>query len=254
MFNSIKTKRIGSADEILQVDLTKFKGRCFYSTDLHGYYDLLHEKLKEVAFDSSKDILILGADMCDRGPDSKYVLDYLNEPWVYCIRGNHEQLLIQSFEDGFVGPAARCLYENGGDWVFELVETEKLQTVQSIYESFKSLPLAIELETKSGKRVGIVHAEVPYGDWDRFKGMTKAELDYSGQAVAQWARTKYDTQNQDFVKNIDVVLQGHTPTKSGNLELLGNQAYCDLGSFFRNKICFIEITDEFITGIENGKI
>lgn len=243
----IKTRRTGPADEILQIDLTEFTGRCFHTTDLHGCYDLLHEKLSEVTFDITKDILILGADMCDRGPDSQHVLNYLNEPWIYCIRGNHEQLLIQSFEDGFVGPAARCLYENGGDWVFELMDAGKLQTVQAIYESFKSLPLAIELGTKSGKRVGIVHAEVPYGDWERFKGMTQEELDHDGQAVAQWARTRYDRQEVTNVTGIDYVLVGHTPTNSGEPEWLGNQLYLDLGSFFTGKLGFVQIA-------ENGKV
>lgn len=227
-------------NEIKILDLRKHKGRCFFTSDLHGYYDLLHEKLKEVAFDSTKDILILGADICDRGPDSKYVLDYLDEPWIYCIRGNHEQLLIQSFEDGFVGPAARCLYDNGGDWVFDLIETGKLQTVKAIYETFKSLPLAIELLTPTEK-IGIIHAEVPYGDWDKFKNITEAELKRNGEATAQWARTKYGRRDESLVKNIDRVLVGHTPTKSGDVEILGNVWYTDLGSFFRNKISFIQL-------------
>ena len=110
-----------------------------------------------------------------------------------------------------------------------------------IYESFKSLPLAIELETRSGKRVGIVHAEVPCGDWEWFKGMTKAELDHSGYAVAQWARSRYDKQRVDNVIGIDYVLVGHTPTKTGDVEMLGNVVYTDAGSFFRGKLNFIEI-------------
>ena len=218
------------------------KGRDFFVTDVHGYFDLLVEKMREVGFSPANgDRLFSSGDWCDRGPQSNEVLDWLQEPWVYSTRANHEQLLIQSFEDGFVGPTARCLYENGGDWVFELIDAEKLQTVKAIYEAFKSIPLAIELESRSGKKVGIVHAEVPYGDWEQFKNITKAELKWSGEAVAQWARTKYDRQNQDFVKNIDLVLSGHTPTESGNVEVLGNVWYCDAGSFFRNKLNFFEI-------------
>ena len=52
----IKTKRVGPANEIMEIDLTEFKGRSFFSTDLHGCYDLLHEKLRDVSFNSEKDI------------------------------------------------------------------------------------------------------------------------------------------------------------------------------------------------------
>jgi len=50
-------------EHIKTLDFTKPKGRVFYTTDSHGCYDLLHEKLKEVAFDSTKDTLISGGDM-----------------------------------------------------------------------------------------------------------------------------------------------------------------------------------------------
>ena len=232
----IKTKRGGPANEIMEIDLTEFKGRAFFSTDLHGCYDLLHEKLREVSFSSEKDILILGADMCDRGPDSKYVLDYLNEPWLYCIRGNHEQLLIEACEEGFHGWATNCLLSNGGLWVADLQPHE----LKAIYESFKSLPLAIELLTPTEK-IGIIHAQCPYNNWDEFKKMTKPELEFNGYATAQWARTNYNRQWQETVKGVDRLLVGHTPTDSGDVEFLGNTWYCDAGSFFRDKINFIQL-------------
>lgn len=227
-------------NHIKVLDFTNPKGRVFFTSDLHGHYDLLHDKLREVDFDSTKDVLICGGDMCDRGPDSQYVLDYLNEPWVYCIRANHEQLLIQTVEDGFSGPAARCLYENGGEWFFNLLDQGQMSTIKAIYESFKSLPLAIELLTPTEK-IGIVHAQVPRGCWDEFKKMTKPELEWNGEATAQWARTNYDKKLSIQVGGVDRVLVGHTPTDSGEIEVLGNVHYCDLGSFFRDKISFVQL-------------
>ena len=232
-------------NHIKVLDFTKPKGRVFFTTDLHGHYDLLHESLREVAFDSTKDILISGGDWCDRGPDSQHVLDYLNEPWVYSIRANHEQLLIQTVEAGFSGPAARCLYENGGEWFFNLLDQGQMSTIKAIYESFKSLPLAIELLTPTEK-IGIVHAQVPRGCWDKFKVMSTQEMEWEGYAIAQWARTKYDKSDKGVISGVDFVLSGHTPTNSGEIEQLGNQLYCDLGSFFRGKISFIEVYPNFI--------
>lgn len=221
---------------IKTLDMREHKGRIFFSTDLHGHYDLLHEHLKAVAFDSTKDILILGGDMCDRGPDSKYVLDYLNEPWVYCIQANHESMVIDAYEYPDDRQAYRMLFFNGGEWWYDIDE----QTQKAIYETFKSLPLALEVLTPTEK-IGIVHAQVPYNDWEQFKDMTTAELNWNGKATAQWARTNYDKQLHVNVKGVDRVLVGHTPTESGDVEILGNVWYCDAGSFFRDKINFIQL-------------
>lgn len=231
-------RKLNESHKVL--DFTNPKGRVLFTTDIHGCFDLLHEKLKEVAFDSSRDILISGGDWCDRGPDSQYVLDYLNEPWVYSIRANHEQLLIQTVEDEFSGPAARCLYENGGEWFFNLLDQGQMSTIKAIYESFKSLPLAIELLTPTEK-IGIVHAQVPRGCWDKFKVMSPQEMEWEGYAIAQWARTNYDKKLSIQVGGVGRVMVGHTPTESGEIEVLGNVWYCDLGSFFRNKISFIQL-------------
>lgn len=230
-------KVIGSCDHIFQFDLRKFEGRVFFTTDLHGCYGLLHEKLALSGFDSTKDILFIGGDLCDRGPDSKYVLDYLEEPWIHSIRGNHEQLFIEAYNEEWDGPHTRCLLINGGDWISGISEVQ----AKVIWQTFKELPLAMELLMPSGNKVGIVHAGVPYNDWDQFKKITKAELDWDGLNVCQWDRTQYEQQGQEVVKNIDLVFHGHSPTVTGLVEQYGNRVYCDLGSFFRDKISFMEI-------------
>lgn len=210
------------------------EGRDFFTTDLHGCYDLLHQKLREVAFDANKDRLFSGGDWCDRGPDSKHVLDYLSEPWIHSVRANHEEMLIDAYENPDSRQAFEMLYFNGGSWFYEISEAEQ----KAIYEAFKSLPLGIEIAGK----IGIVHAQVPYSDWSKFKEASHIELDYNCKAVAQWSRTKYDRKNDwQEVEGIEKVYVGHTPTDSGAVEKLANVYYCDLGSFFRNKISFIEL-------------
>ena len=82
----MKPKIIGSQKHIHQYDLRDFKGRIFFTTDLHGHYELLHQKLKEVSFDSTRDMLFVGGDWCDRGPDSKHIMDYIYEPWLHSIK------------------------------------------------------------------------------------------------------------------------------------------------------------------------
>lgn len=211
-------------------------GRDFFTTDIHGSFDLLHEQMRLNAFDTTKDRLFVGGDMCDRGLYSHTVLDYIYEPWLHTIRANHEEMLIQAYEDKLLGQAARMLYSNGGEWYWDCGPEKQ----KAIYEAFKSLPLAMEIESPNGL-IGIIHAEVPYNDWERFRGITKAELEWNGCATAQWARTKYDKQDDSDVKGLYKCFVGHTPTNSGEVEMLGNVFYSDLGSFFRNKICFVEI-------------
>lgn len=227
---------------IKNIDLRGQAGRCFFTTDIHGHFDLLDDHLKEYKFNTSHDILIIGGDLCDRGPCSDRVLEYLNEPWVYAIRGNHEEMVIGFIEalatedNREIRPYYINLANNGGEWFLSLGNKKQLQ----IYESFKSLPIAIELTTEK-ETIGIVHAEVPDWDWGLFKTMPQAELDWYAGSVCQWGRTAYTRHTPVSAKGVDRVLVGHTPTKSGTIEILGNVWYCDMGAFFRNKLSFIQL-------------
>lgn len=211
-------------------------GRDFATSDLHGCYDLLHEQMRLNAFDMSKDRLFIGGDNCDRNPDSTNILDYIYEPWFHSIRGNHEEMLITAFENPTSRNAYEMLYCNGGEWFYDCTPEKQ----KAIYEAFKSLPLAIEIETPKGL-IGLIHAQVPFNDWEQFRGSTKAELEWNGYATAQWARTKYDKKDATDVKGLYKLFCGHSPTDSGEVEQLGNTYYSDLGSFFRDKIAFIQI-------------
>lgn len=116
----MKRSRIGSCNHVDQYDLREFKGRVFFVTDLHGHFDLLHEEMRNVAFDSSRDLLFVGGDSTDRGPDSKYILDYVTESWFNSIRGNHCQMFIDGF-DAHWHPNDRnvqCLKAHGGEWIW----------------------------------------------------------------------------------------------------------------------------------------
>lgn len=212
------------------------EGRDFISSDVHGAFDLLHEQMRMNAFDTSKDRLFIGGDNCDRNPDSTNILDYIYEPWFHSIRGNHEEMLITAFENPTSRNAYEMLYCNGGEWFYDCSPEKQ----KAIYEAFKSLPLAIEIESPQGL-IGIIHAQVPMDDWEKFRSMSEQDLYWSGYAIAQWSRTKYDKRDITDVKGLCKCFVGHSPTNSGEVEQLGNTYYSDLGSFFRDKISFIEI-------------
>lgn len=228
-------------NNVLELDLSEHQGRVFVTTDIHGHFDLLNEKMNESNVDTSKDLIVCAGDLCDRGPHSEWVLDYLNEPWFLSARGNHEQMVVDYYESltldipEHLNLDARMLYENGGDWYFDL--TPEKQGV--IYQSFKSLPLGIELKLGNAK-VGVVHAECPFSDWISFKEIAWKSV----EATAMWARSKYDHPERFVsVVGVDYLLSGHTPTTSGDPEWLGNQLYLDLGSFFRGTLGFLQIAE-----------
>lgn len=228
-------------NNVLELDLSEHQGRVFVTTDIHGHFDLLDGKMGESTFDVGKDLIVCAGDICDRGPHSDWVLDYLNEPWFLFTRGNHEQMVVDYYESlaldipEHFNTAARLLYENGGDWYFDL--TPKKQG--DIYQSFKSLPLGIELKFENAK-VGVVHAQCPFSEWDTFKQMAWEEA----EAAALWARSKYDHPKRfDDVQGVDYLLSGHIPTSSGSPEWVGNQLYLDLGSFFRGTLGFLQIAE-----------
>lgn len=239
-------KLIGACEHVAQYDLRNFGGRILAVSDLHGHYDLLHEALREVAFDSSKDLLFVGGDWTDRGPDSRYVLDYVNEPWVHSVQGNHEKMYIDGFESHWHpnNRSVLTLKAHGGDWIWNsgLTDLDKIL----IHEAFSNMPLGIELLLPNGSKVGIIHAEVPYNNWNKWLNITKAELEWDGAATAQWARSWYSTKYNGRVEGVDLVLVGHTPTDSNDIEQYGNMVFIDGGSFFSGKINLIELTDEFI--------
>lgn len=227
-------------NHVKTLDLRGHTGRVFFSTDLHANFDLLVKKYEEFDFDFSKDILILGGDNLDRGLQNNFILDYIDQPFVYSIRGNHEELFIKAFKNNFIGPEARCLYENGGEWVFNLLDKGHLYFLEAIYKHFITLPLGIEIITAKEK-IAVVHSQVPKNDWEYFKTISKKSMDDFGYNELQWDRDNYKNKSNVIIKGVDRVLVGHQPTKSLEIEIYGNTWYCDLGSFFSKKISFIQI-------------
>lgn len=67
-------------------------------SDIHGCPKTFKLALEEVGYQPSDELFLLG-DYIDRGPDSQGVLDLIWEleaksDFVTCLRGNHEQMLI----------------------------------------------------------------------------------------------------------------------------------------------------------------
>lgn len=200
-------------------------GRDWIVGDVHGCFNKLSLELAQAGFDAKNrgDRLFFLGDLIDRGPDCLQVLEWLDKPWVYAIAGNHEDLTVlynkcAILESDYI--------RNGGDW-FVACEPS-LQT--TIARRFQQLPLAIELDTANGP-IGLVHANVPYGDWDTFKKI--ADLHgperYHCHSFAQWDRSRLASNKTEPVTGIRAVIVGHSVVQ--NPRWVANVLHIDTGGW-----------------------
>lgn len=74
----------------------------FVSSDIHGFYDVWQNALKDKGFnlDNPKHKIILCGDLFDRGSQPKEIIEFVlkHKDKVILIRGNHEDLMEQMIE------------------------------------------------------------------------------------------------------------------------------------------------------------
>jgi len=184
------------------------KGRCFVVTDVHFQVKKLMEGLTLLNFDPLVDRLIIGGDLVDRGPDLREALDLLGLPWVFMVRGNHEQMVIDAWKNN------RIYSDNGATWWMSLSD----ESQDMVATKLDSLPHAIEIECEHGI-VGVVHANVPSAmTWQAFI----EALSYPGiQEKALWQRERITRHLRSGVEGVWRLCIGHTylpfPQRLGNV-------------------------------------
>jgi serine/threonine protein phosphatase 1 len=187
--------------------------------DIHGRHDLLIsllETIKRQADQQPYRLVFLG-DYIDRGPDSAKVVASVRELQgaspndVICLKGNHEDMLLQSIGRPL---GTYSWIENGGDaamasWGVE----EPFDIPLDVLAWMEGLPTLWE----DDKRY-FVHAGLYPG------------LDISRQTdqYKLWIRDKFLDSDFDFGKH---VVHGHTPDRGGP-QLFGNRTNLDTGAVF----------------------
>lgn len=207
------------------------KGRDFVVGDIHGIFDVLEDALKAVNFDPARDRLISVGDLIDRGALSHKAIDYLAKPWFHAICGNHEQMFLYCMRNGTLDTdTVNKNLKNGFGWMLK----QTPQQLQALKTAFEQLPVAIQIESESGKpedRIGFVHADVPeYMSWPQFV----RELENDNQKVAQiamWSRRRIEGRDHSGVDGIARIFLGHTPQFGA--QQLGNCFFIDTGGVFR---------------------
>lgn len=203
-------------------------GHDYIVSDIHGAFEPLFKALNAVGLHPGIDRLFVLGDSADRGPLSSLALQFLAEPWVHSLRGNHEQMFLDLFRNGEPDPYELDFQvaHNGMGWVLDLSMAER----ESYMALLCQLPYAMEVDTPRGS-VGMVHAEVPLGmDWATFcSGLEAGNPEVLNSAL--WGRTRVETQCRAGVPGIARLFAGHSVQNAGPTRL-GNVFVLDTGAAF----------------------
>lgn len=194
--------------------------------DIHGRFDKFQELLDllNAKYDTTPKMLVMLGDYVDRGPQSAQVVEYLRdmsrEPAVKCIKGNHEDLMIQAVLEKY----NQGLWDiNGGHATIDSYElmygADYRKTMEEDAAWLKALPTIIQTEHRI-----YVHA-----------GLNPRRRDLSDQRDEEvmWIRDPWLQSDYDWGKH---VVHGHTHTwgrkKIGEVEQLPNRTNLDTGAFY----------------------
>jgi serine/threonine protein phosphatase 1 len=204
--------------------------RVFVVGDIHGEFTILDDRLADLKFDYERDRLLSVGDLVDRGPESERAIEYAVQPWFDHVRGNHEELC----EGALRGDMWQMHRKNGGMW-FDLLSDDDRREHSRI---LNNAPVAIEALLPSGRRIGVVHADIPTNDWDDMRNLAP-EMERSWTRWCMWNRDRLSNPPLDGIRNIDHVYFGHTPKKS--VYRVGNTSWIDTGAFATKNLTVLEI-------------
>lgn len=206
------------------------RGRTFAIGDVHGAFDLILRAMDLANFDQSVDIIIGNGDYINRGPHSYRAARFLRSSFVKGVRGNHEQNLLDLFENGYPEQAVIDFFANRNFNGMGWMSSVKPEILQDIVDEVKKLPIVIETVTDRGT-VGFVHGDVPKGmNWDTFK---KKILDGDAQTTqcALEGRNRLKSNDESGVDGVGRLFVGHS-IQEGGLRKLGNVVAIDTGAIF----------------------
>lgn len=201
-------------------------GRDFYMGDVHGAFNLVKKALKLVNFNPACDRLFVTGDLINRGKHSDLAMHYLSQPWFFSIKGNHEEIFIDNFKNGFKAAKKKDnLQDKDYSWIFN----HSAKYAKRLVEMFKQLPVAFVID-RDGYEDAMVHGNVLQDTkWKPFVKLL-AEGDKKTIDNTIHERHRYDADDRTGVMGIYRIFLGHTPLDDGT-RALGNCHYIDTGAY-----------------------
>ena len=177
--------------------------RLYVVGDVHGHLATFRALLHRLSLASEDRVVCLG-DMIDRGPDSAGLVDLLrSHPQVICLKGNHEQMAVQSVQIDGTFEAWQPWMKRGGKSTYASyivqAEGDLWQAKQNMVDDFiwlDNLPTQIVLD-----HIRLVHA-----GYD-----PRMPLDMQGEKELLWIRKEW-FQHEGAVDPARTVFFGHTTT------------------------------------------
>lgn len=227
--------------------------RVLLAGDVHGCFDKLKAALSEARWDPQFDSLVLLGDIVDRGPDSIGFLD-----WTSAL-GNHERIA-QAVADG---EADRdWIVDVGAEWLLSLEH----QRQREIARTLMNAPVAAEVLTPGGWRIGLTHADCP-PDWTSTFAALSDPDHPSHERTAHhclWSRTTIEHLIEDAertqghptyscaVSGIDHVFHGHSVVVRPFCH--GNRSWIDTGSGYDGGRLTVIDPDQWLDRIDERRI
>lgn len=219
-------------------------------SDIHGHLKTFESLLKTIGYDAQNDELYILGDMVDRGLESRGVLDRLMEMQasgqkVFCLRGNHEQMMLDAIDD----PSLQVFWlKHGGAATrrnFIKEEGGELDVPEKYVSFLRDLPYFFDVDDYL-----LVHAGFNF-----YKKEPFCDID-----AMIWIRNWYREINYKFLED-RIIIHGHTPqgqeaiTAQLNNLKKGQVLDIDNGCCFpdegMNQLCAFNMTDQELVFVPN---
>lgn len=181
--------------------------RKFAISDIHGCNRTFKEVLQKIGLNKDDQLFLLG-DYIDRGPDSKGVIDTIfdlqNEGYqVHCIKGNHEQMLMDVWQKNDLHYTRRWLMHGGA----QTAESFGGFGIDEISEKYRDFFNGLEHSIISDEHI-LVHAGLDFGT-------TKDPMDVDHSML--WIRNWYYDIDYKWLGD-RYIIHGHTPQTMEEIE------------------------------------
>lgn len=236
-----------------RINLIEPKNRIFVIGDIHGCYNEFEQLwtiIEKGCKFSDDDYLITLGDYIDRGPQSYQVVSKLIEiqksyKSVYCLRGNHEDMLMSYL--GLGGYYGHMFFYNGGEYTFNSygmspTETTNIKEVMEFLGEdhinfYKNLYEMVE----TAKYIFV------HGGFDLWQANKENYKLHSNEKLF-WVRDEWLGQMHTLGKT---VIHGHSPLKTHRPSY--NEEYAiniDTGCVLGGKLTCLVIENDIINEIQ----
>jgi serine/threonine protein phosphatase 1 len=163
--------------------------------DVHGHYAGLIALTHLLNLAEDDQLYFLG-DLIDRGPQSAQVIEYVRSHGYPCLRGNHEEMLMEAFPNNQVhqGNFKAWLY-SGGSTTLDSYEGDTARLLADV-QWLRTLPLYLDLGD-----IWLVHAGVN----------PQRSLEEQSSHEFCWIRDEFHFYPQPFFAD-KTIITGHTIT------------------------------------------